>query len=86
VVADFYSPYSTARVDAWEIELAGSRPVARAIRLPGAAVLAEGISRNGKYVLILVSAGGTSEVESLRWGGTSATLLAGPGSDANWNH
>jgi hypothetical protein len=85
-VADFYSAYSPEPlVDVWEVDLVARRaPIARALDVPGA--VAKAISRDGRELLVVIHGADGPKVESLRWGTSAGTVLAGAGNDPSWNH
>lgn len=87
LVGDFYSPYSPfQQVEVWALDLAGRHRSARRMRVAGATIVAEGISRNGKAILLKERTSGAGEIVSLDWNGTRQRLLAYSAGDASWNH
>jgi hypothetical protein len=86
-VGDFYSAYSAQPlVDIWEIGIAARSPSASVIRLPGIRAVAEGISRNGKEILVVAQGSGSTAVESIPWSRGETATLASAGTDPSWNH
>jgi hypothetical protein len=87
LVGNFYSPNSLfQRVDVWALSLTGRRRSARRVTLTGVAIVADGISRNGKTILLKEGTSPTSAIAALAWNGTRQRVLATSGSEASWNH
>lgn len=87
LVGNFYSPDSLFRqVDVWELSLAGRRRSPVPVTVAGATALAEGISRNGKTILLKEQANGADEIVALAWSGTHQSVLATAAREASWNH
>ncbi len=84
LVGDFYSPFQ--QVEVWALDLAGRHRSTRRMRVAGATIVAEGISRNGKAILLKERTSGASEIVSLDWNGTRQRVLAYSAGDASWNH
>jgi Tol biopolymer transport system component len=87
LVGNFYSPDSLfRRVDVWALNLAGRRRSPVAVNVAGATVLAEGISRNGKTILLREQTQGAREIVALAWNGARQSVLATSADEASWNH
>jgi hypothetical protein len=83
IVADFDAP-DGGPVEVWQLALTARGVSARELTLPGLGILADGISRNGKLILVTVF-GAQSQVASLSWDATHQRTLASPAGVANWN-
>jgi hypothetical protein len=87
LVGDFYSPGALfQRVEVWALGLTGRHRSARRVSVAGAKIVAEGISRNGKTILLQERTSGAGQIVSLDWNGARQRLLASPASGASWNH
>jgi hypothetical protein len=87
LVGDFYSPDSLfRRVDVWALSLTRRHRSPLPVTVPGATVLAEGISRNGRTILLRERESGASEIVALAWAGTRQSVLAASAAEASWNH
>jgi hypothetical protein len=87
LVGDFYSPDSLfQRVDVWALGLAGRHRSARRVTVAGATIVAEGISRDGKTILLQERTSGAGRIVLLDWNGARQRVLASPAAEASWNH
>jgi hypothetical protein len=89
LLADFDSPHSPSPlIDVWKLNLAARHPVAEPLRQPGALLLGDGVSRNGKTLLLsaIPLSGKPEQVESIPFSGGPPKVLATTGTAPSWNH
>jgi hypothetical protein len=84
IVANFFSP-TLSTIETWTVGLAHTHPVVRRLVLHGRQFIAQGISRDGRTLLVSGTRGATEPLTSLRWNGSRAHRLAPAGVDPSWN-
>jgi Tol biopolymer transport system component len=88
IVANFFSAHSFSAIDVWAVDIERRRIVVRLLGFGGARFVAQGISSDGRS--ILVSPAGeeapAAQIETRWWHGSTLTPLVSVGSDPSWNH
>jgi Tol biopolymer transport system component len=87
LAGNFFSRYDAMRIDAWTVDLAARHPSAQVLAQGGDQLTVEGISRNGRRILVsTLTPGGNSLIESLSFNGKLVRTLAAEATDPSWNH
>jgi hypothetical protein len=87
IVANFFSAHSFSAIDVWGVDIERRRVAVRLLNVGGAPFTAQGISRDGRSVLVSEARGGVSgaAIATRPWNGSTLTPLVSVGSDPSWN-